>query len=189
MQPSTGASTGSHFRMHLAREDLRPVGIQVAYQPSEDEGLVISSIHPNAELVNSWNLEHPNEKLLPGMAIQEINGRRDGLGMVLQMRLAVDLDLLIARDLSVGQKAALNAAVEHPVLDAVTRDIPWGESRDKSEMCSICLEEMGTSPACELKCAHQFHKECIQKWLLSGRANHRCPLCNYSVACSKSVAG
>ncbi len=176
------APSSGHFRMHLAREDLRPLGIQVAFQPdNEEEGLVISSIHPNAEVVKDWNLEHPNEQLLPGMAIHEINGRRDGLGMVVQIRMAVDLDLLIARDLSVRQQAALNAAaVEQPVLETVTRDIP-SESLT-SEMCSICLEEMDTFPAVELKCAHHFHKECIQKWLLSARSNHRCPLCNYAVA-------
>ena len=167
------------FRVSLQRENAtKSWGIQVALQPGSSEGLVISSVHPTADAVKQWNLEHPQQLVEPGTAICEINGQAGALQMVLQMRCATSLEILISRDLTISQQAALHAAVGYGVED-VTREV----QELPSEMCAICLDEMGSgcSGRCvELnRCAHRFHKKCIQKWLLSGGL--RCPLCNQNL--------
>jgi hypothetical protein len=41
------------------------------------------------------------------------------------------------------------------------------------EECSICLDVIEKNRR-ELKCTHNYHKECIEKWL---EKSDRCPLC------------
>lgn len=45
--------------------------------------------------------------------------------------------------------------------------------------CSICLTEFSTGESVKsLPCAHQFHSECINKWL---QAHNTCPVCKTKV--------
>ena len=57
-----------------------------------------------------------------------------------------------------------------------------------AEVCSICLENF--SPAVMVKqlptCAHQFHKNCIQLWLLRSRI---CPFCKQEITENAIEAG
>lgn len=53
----------------------------------------------------------------------------------------------------------------------------WREH--SSDACAICLEEYSTSQELRvLPCSHEFHKECIDPWLLN---NPTCPLCLYNI--------
>ncbi|XP_018023766.1 uncharacterized protein LOC108679618 [Hyalella azteca] len=57
-----------------------------------------------------------------------------------------------------------------------------GSGTDKSggaDMCVVCLEEY--RPLQELRvlpCRHEFHRSCVDPWLLQHRT---CPLCNYNI--------
>lgn len=50
------------------------------------------------------------------------------------------------------------------------------------ERCQICLTDYEEGETCRslTKCAHYFHKECIDEWLTTGRNN--CPLCRTNTA-------
>ena len=174
--------TGSDrcFRASLHREGHGPWGIQVAVQPGSSEGLVISSIHIAAEAVKRWNLENPQQMVEAGTVISEINGRRDVLAMVLQMRSAQDLELVISRELTPGQQQALTDVLcSHAEFEEITSEVDMRNLEGECQQCSICLDEMDCSaPVVELRCAHRFHRTCLEKWLLCAT---RCPLCNLDV--------
>jgi hypothetical protein len=45
--------------------------------------------------------------------------------------------------------------------------------------CTVCLEPLlGGQQARRLPCAHNFHRACIDSWLLAKR---KCPLCNLNI--------
>merc|ERR1712217_261715 len=45
--------------------------------------------------------------------------------------------------------------------------------------CTICLDDFHDGDvARRLPCRHDFHSECIKKWL---RRSKQCPLCKYSI--------
>jgi uncharacterized protein YbaR (Trm112 family) len=47
-------------------------------------------------------------------------------------------------------------------------------TKDKSELCSICLDYLYDRHCRELCCMHVFHEECIDEW---ASANATCPVC------------
>lgn len=49
---------------------------------------------------------------------------------------------------------------------------------NKLSECSICYNDYSQQPPGQLACNHNFHKECINKWLNSSPT---CPLCRYSI--------
>ena len=52
----------------------------------------------------------------------------------------------------------------------------WLEGRTKEDTCNICFEKFTTGCKYkELKCSHEYHDECIDKWL---KTEKRCPVCN-----------
>eukprot|EP00438_Fugacium_kawagutii_P001984 Skav236438 [mRNA] locus=scaffold2857:101860:102447:+ [translate_table: standard] len=176
------------FQVSLHREDLRPLGVQVALEANSStptNGLVISSVDAS-DLVKQWNLENPQHLIEPGTVICEINGETEALAMVRQIRFAKHLVMLISRDLTAGQQRAFEAVVQHDsdraaAVEAAIRDIQCLSP----EPCSICLDDMRSTctdlPVVGLRrCGHRFHKRCIQKWLLCG-FSQRCPLCNLAV--------
>ncbi len=62
-----------------------------------------------------------------------------------------------------------------------------GKARDddETERCCICLNDFAEDESIRrLPCLHIFHKDCIDEWL---RRNHKCPLCNMSVAAGFGV--
>ena len=44
-----------------------------------------------------------------------------------------------------------------------------------NETCSICLEDITNINSSITKCNHQFHSNCLIKWIIIG--NQHCPLC------------
>ncbi|XP_021737060.1 NEP1-interacting protein-like 1 [Chenopodium quinoa] len=46
--------------------------------------------------------------------------------------------------------------------------------------CPICLQDLeaGKKVRCMMQCNHQFHKHCIDKWLV---LNKSCPICRRSI--------
>ena len=59
--------------------------------------------------------------------------------------------------------------VEPPVL------LPKFTVQDVAEeICSICLEDLESAMCLELPCGHQFHTDCVQKWL---NQKPTCALC------------
>lgn len=46
------------------------------------------------------------------------------------------------------------------------------------ELCSICLDDLDDKELYELNCNHIFHRECIQRWLMTSTI---CPLCRAHV--------
>ncbi|CAA7033057.1 unnamed protein product [Microthlaspi erraticum] len=82
------------------------------------------------------------------------------------------------------------------VLSTTTTDDSDQESQEvetedlEAESCAICLEKLSeseTNPICKLPgCTHEFHEECVIKWL--GRQHDSCPLCRQSVDGNRSQA-
>jgi hypothetical protein len=49
------------------------------------------------------------------------------------------------------------------------------------ERCLICLDEYAQEDECRLMgCRHTFHRECVDRWLSTGRNN--CPACRGAVS-------
>ncbi|XP_039633459.1 E3 ubiquitin-protein ligase RNF43 isoform X2 [Perca fluviatilis] len=58
---------------------------------------------------------------------------------------------------------------------------PWGSasSSNSSPVCAICLEDFQDGQHLRIiSCAHEFHKECVDPWLLQHRT---CPLCMHNI--------
>ncbi|XP_037543525.1 E3 ubiquitin-protein ligase RNF43 [Nematolebias whitei] len=57
----------------------------------------------------------------------------------------------------------------------------WGSasSSNSSPVCAICLEEFQEGQNLRIiSCAHEFHRECVDPWLLQHRT---CPLCMHNI--------
>ena len=47
--------------------------------------------------------------------------------------------------------------------------------------CGICLHAINISERCQIKCQHDFHLECILRWLKEPNARSKCPLCRSTI--------
>ena len=57
------------------------------------------------------------------------------------------------------------------------KNVKFKEEEELNEyiMCSICLEYIRDKRSCrETKCGHQYHRQCLNKWL---RVGNTCPYC------------
>ncbi|XP_076129828.1 E3 ubiquitin-protein ligase RNF43 [Alosa pseudoharengus] len=61
-----------------------------------------------------------------------------------------------------------------------------GSSSNSSPVCAICLEEFLDGQDLRIiSCAHEFHKECVDPWLLQHRT---CPLCMHNIMGAEMAA-
>ncbi|XP_047949561.1 E3 ubiquitin-protein ligase MBR1-like [Salvia hispanica] len=48
-------------------------------------------------------------------------------------------------------------------------------NQDKEKVCCICLDDLYRVSVTSLDCRHEFHPDCIRRWLVCGE--NFCPLC------------
>lgn len=67
------------------------------------------------------------------------------------------------------------------------RNKPYMFTKDmEPKECTICLDEFKAKQSIrKLDCEHEFHKKCIDKWLLGG--DSCCPLCRKEPFCEKKL--
>ena len=53
------------------------------------------------------------------------------------------------------------------------------ENMIDDDNCSICLDHLKEGKVRRLRCAHQFHKDCIDKWI--GEGHNECPNCKSEI--------
>lgn len=70
------------------------------------------------------------------------------------------------------QIGSVNIGLNQYQIDEI-KEIP-----DAFGACSICQCDYDGERVKELKCGHQYHKECISKWL---EHKKKCPMCFESV--------
>ncbi|KAL1555782.1 RING-type E3 ubiquitin transferase [Salvia divinorum] len=49
------------------------------------------------------------------------------------------------------------------------------DQHDEEEACCICLDDLHRGSVTTLDCRHEFHSDCIRRWLVRGK--NFCPLC------------
>jgi len=83
----------------------------------------------------------------------------------------------------VSEQHATAEALEQSTIESV-RALPtssWDGAVQGEASCALCLESFETGAVvCRLRCAHAFHHDCIQRWLVEGQRyqKRRCPLCS-----------
>ncbi|KAL1555799.1 E3 ubiquitin-protein ligase DZIP3-like [Salvia divinorum] len=49
------------------------------------------------------------------------------------------------------------------------------QDENEDEVCCICLDDLYSGSVTTLNCRHEFHPDCIRRWLVCGQ--NFCPLC------------
>lgn len=134
--------------------------------------------------------EVEDELLLLGGEIQE----RERLAVTLlgYYRLWMEADMEMAteilnsvwvnfmQDTDEESERSLSRPYEEIILEQLktlkTREFDGEDKRhENKEICSVCLEDLYRGTVVTLDCHHEFHLNCIRRWLLGGR--NICPLC------------
>ncbi|XP_041998257.1 E3 ubiquitin-protein ligase RNF167-like [Salvia splendens] len=50
-----------------------------------------------------------------------------------------------------------------------------GDDGEEADICCVCLEQLHCGLVATLHCRHEFHGECIERWLRRGQ--NFCPIC------------
>ena len=99
--------------------------------------------------------------------------------MMPQLPPGLNLERLFSAFFNGGESPQRRAAENLPLPSPT-----WQEGAEKPD-CVICQEAMETSgAACQLPCAHQFHRECLKPWLVQ---RNTCPSCRYEVPALAAV--
>ncbi|CAK9007419.1 unnamed protein product [Durusdinium trenchii] len=182
------------YRVHLESEG--PYGLMLCGHETI-QCLVIVSIQ-KSKAVKAWNSDHPHCRIEEGHSLMEVNGHTEPKQMLDELRRAKAVDLLVSAEPNAQQLSVFRAARALKLKsDAVDTFLEEVTSCDV-EPCSICHEEMcchnthtaqhaaqHAAAVVRLPCGHHFHQKCVKKWLVGGRGDPRCPLCNriFEVAC------
>jgi len=125
-----------------------------------------------------WELQHKLEEdfleTLDGPAVNVCGLTVAQLAELQTRELAPeDYEMLLALDEQIDKKT-----VDADGIDLLeSRPVTPSHVTDS---CSVCMCEFELDERCKvLPCGHQFHKECISKWL--GGCNTKCPNCGYDV--------
>ncbi|KAK9824127.1 hypothetical protein WJX72_007979 [[Myrmecia] bisecta] len=89
-----------------------------------------------------------------------------------------DYEALLALDEGIeNRKGASEAAIERIPVTVLAAD---GLGEDEDNKCSICLDELVMGSVLRrLPCGHQFHRTCLDKWLLQKAT---CPICQAHIS-------
>ena len=173
------------FRVTLPGYAGAFAGLRIA-GTSGMEGMVVVDLG-RSEAIKKWNRENPENALAIGHVIVEVNGLtspRDMLDVFNHTDVIQDVDILVNTSATGKQRAVFEHSrckfERAAIVEEILEEVPCCGD----EICAICHEDMGhaghASTLAKLPCGHQFHKECVKKWLVRGKL--RCPLCNSSVA-------
>ncbi|KAI4385755.1 hypothetical protein MLD38_003748 [Melastoma candidum] len=138
---------------------------------------------PKTYLVDSWHEMSPGILSRPGVVecvleafLSDIGVERHFFPSMVSI-ISSALSTTLGPCISVDVTLYLFSYEEH-----FGRERPSLEIRESAGPCSICLEDVHGdrgSNVTELPCLHEFHTECIIRWLCS--ANTTCPLCRRNV--------
>ncbi|XP_065191220.1 uncharacterized protein LOC135822392 [Sycon ciliatum] len=86
-----------------------------------------------------------------------------------------DYELLLQLDASVARKTASSDVVQQLPTFQYSGDGGMTVTAAAAAQCSVCMDSYTPdSVLARLPCGHEFHKECIERWLLNSSPN--CPL-------------
>ena len=77
-------------------------------------------------------------------------------------------------------------AMYHIETDEATKRRGWVYAKnvvDTDDTCPICMETIGPAELFTCTCSHQFHRECIRRWLDANTLNPVCPVCRAPNSC------
>ena len=170
------------FQVTLSGHAGAFAGLRIA-GTSGMEGMVVVDLG-RSEAIKQWNRENPLKALEIGHVILEVNGLtapRDMLEVFNQTGVIQDVDMLVNTSATVKQRAVFEYSRCKFERAAIVEEILEEAPCCGDEICAICHEDMSHEcTLAKLPCGHQFHKECVKKWLVRGKL--RCPLCNSKVA-------
>ncbi|CAH2078693.1 unnamed protein product [Thlaspi arvense] len=100
---------------------------------------------------------------------------RDAINMSRNLEETGEEGFLVEAEVEVIKEISLEGFYDFNDYDSVGRLIPTEPD------CTICLEELssgGPKTIMKLRCAHNFHRDCLLTWL---RRKHSCPTCRYDI--------
>ncbi|XP_068701697.1 RING finger protein 150-like [Montipora foliosa] len=81
----------------------------------------------------------------------------------------------------------LTSAAKKAIAKLPTRTVSKKTEEDESDNCAVCLDGYKASDAIRiLPCQHEFHKLCIDPWLIEHRT---CPMCKLNILKELGVGG
>eukprot|EP01117_Protostelium_nocturnum_P007392 TRINITY_DN2648_c0_g1_i2.p1 TRINITY_DN2648_c0_g1~~TRINITY_DN2648_c0_g1_i2.p1 ORF type:complete len:507 (+),score=200.80 TRINITY_DN2648_c0_g1_i2:61-1581(+) len=90
----------------------------------------------------------------------------------------VDVDNMSYEDL-LALSERIGDVKSKGAAQGLIEQLPVGTVINDGGTCSVCLEDMNVGESSRtLPCLHQYHVDCIDKWL---KTNRHCPVCNRSI--------
>ena len=160
------------FTMTLEKHG-KPYAVRLAGHPSV-QGVVVVDVSQSAA-IRQWNEEHREHALQMGHVIMEVNGVTTPKEMLHQMAHAEMVTLLINTMPNKAQLAIFQYCRKKLKVATILEEVP----KAADELCAICHEDMEDKfTLAKLPCGHQFHRSCVEKWLIK---ELRCPMCNGAI--------
>lgn len=153
------AARGRRFYQESAVQ-MQPQGHSTYFVPTP---MVVQPTMPNQSVRVDLDVE-PLTSLAELTAVLPLIQRLISPGITTQMRPRQE-DVVVHASNEVIQRASTERTLEH----------------DSEEFCAICQDEMHTGELVRriTVCNHEFHRSCIDNWLLNRSV--RCPTCRFDV--------